>query len=158
MESYTMLLDEKNLYCQNDYTTKGNLQIQCNCYQITNGIFHRTRTKYFKVLKHKKPRIVKAILRKKNGGEGISLPESRLYCKAIVIKSIWHWEKTELQISGTGMVLGKDSTIDQWNRTENRVDILKNLQFPKGTGWGWVWVRGMDWGLYFCFCGSTIEF
>ena len=25
----------------------GNLQIQCNPYQITNGIFHRTRIKYF---------------------------------------------------------------------------------------------------------------
>ena len=27
-----------------DYTTKCNLQIQCDPYQITNGIFHRTRT------------------------------------------------------------------------------------------------------------------
>ena len=35
--------------CQNDYTTQGNLQIQCNPYQITNGIFHRTRTKTFKI-------------------------------------------------------------------------------------------------------------
>ena len=32
---------------QNDYTTQGNLQTQCNSYQITNGIFHRTRTKKF---------------------------------------------------------------------------------------------------------------
>ena len=29
----------------NDYTTKHNLQMQCNPYQITNDIFHRTRTK-----------------------------------------------------------------------------------------------------------------
>ena len=36
-------------YCQNDYTTQGNLQIQCNPYQITNGIFHRTRTKNLKI-------------------------------------------------------------------------------------------------------------
>ena len=28
------------------YTIKCNLQIQCNPYQITNGIFHRIRTKY----------------------------------------------------------------------------------------------------------------
>ena len=28
---------------------QSNLQIQCNPYQITNGIFHRTRTKYFKI-------------------------------------------------------------------------------------------------------------
>ena len=30
-------------------TTQGNLQTQCNLYQITNGIFHRTRTKDFKI-------------------------------------------------------------------------------------------------------------
>ena len=42
-----MFLDRKNQYCENDYTTKCNLQIQCNPYQITNGIFHRTRTKNF---------------------------------------------------------------------------------------------------------------
>ena len=40
----------KNQYCENDYTTKCNLQIQCNPYQITNGIFHRTRTKNFTIL------------------------------------------------------------------------------------------------------------
>ena len=40
-----MFLGRKNKYCQNDYTTKCNLQIQSDPYQITNGIFHRTRTK-----------------------------------------------------------------------------------------------------------------
>ena len=45
MERYTMFVDWKNQYCQNDYTTQGNLQIQCNPYQITKGIFHRIRTK-----------------------------------------------------------------------------------------------------------------
>ena len=44
METYAMFVDWKNQYCQNDYGTQGNLQIQCNPYQITNGIFHRTRT------------------------------------------------------------------------------------------------------------------
>ena len=39
----------KNQYCQNDYTTQGNLQIQCNPYQITNGIFHRIRTQNLKI-------------------------------------------------------------------------------------------------------------
>ena len=39
----------KNQYCEKDYTTKCNLQIQCNPYQITNGIFYRTRTKNFRI-------------------------------------------------------------------------------------------------------------
>ena len=40
-----MFLGRKNQYCENDYTTKCNLQIQYDPYQIANGIFHRTRTK-----------------------------------------------------------------------------------------------------------------
>ena len=47
MERYTMFLDWKNQHCENDSTTQGNLQIQCNPYQITNGIFHRSKTKIF---------------------------------------------------------------------------------------------------------------
>ena len=42
-------LGRKNQYCENDYITKCNLQIQCYPCQITNGIFHRTRTKNFTI-------------------------------------------------------------------------------------------------------------
>ena len=42
-------LDWKNQHCENDYTTQSNLQIQCNPYQTTNGLFHRTRTKNFTI-------------------------------------------------------------------------------------------------------------
>ena len=44
-----MFLGKNNQYCENDYTTKSNLEIQCDSYQITNGIFHRTRTKNFTI-------------------------------------------------------------------------------------------------------------
>ena len=47
MERYTMFLDWKNQYCENDYTTQSNLQIESNPYQITNGIFYGTRKKIF---------------------------------------------------------------------------------------------------------------
>ena len=49
MQIYTMFLDWKNQYCENDYATQSNLQIQCNPYQITNGIFYKTRTKNLKI-------------------------------------------------------------------------------------------------------------
>ena len=49
MERYSMFLGRKNQYCENDYATKCNLQIQCDPYQITNGIFHITRTKNFTI-------------------------------------------------------------------------------------------------------------
>ena len=44
-----MFLGRKNQYCENNYTTKCNLQIQCDPYQITNGIFHITRIKNFTI-------------------------------------------------------------------------------------------------------------
>ena len=48
-------MDQKNQYSGIEYTTQSNLWIQCNPYQITNCIFHRTRTKIFKfVWKQKK--------------------------------------------------------------------------------------------------------
>ena len=49
MEKYTVFMDWKNQYCQNDYTTESNLQIQCNPCQATNDTFQRTRTNNFTI-------------------------------------------------------------------------------------------------------------
>ena len=49
MEKYTMFIDRKNQYSENEYTTQSNLQIQCDPYLATNGIFYRTRTNDFTI-------------------------------------------------------------------------------------------------------------
>ena len=49
MEKYTVFKDWKNQYSENEYTTQGNLLIQYNPYQTTNGIFQRTRTNNFPI-------------------------------------------------------------------------------------------------------------
>ena len=42
-----------NQYCENDYTIQSDLQIQCNPYQITNGVFHKTITENFTICMEK---------------------------------------------------------------------------------------------------------
>ena len=49
MEKYTMFMDWKNQYSENEYTTQSNVQIQCNPYQANNGILHRARTNTFTI-------------------------------------------------------------------------------------------------------------
>ena len=49
MEKYTMFMDWKSQCSEKEYTTQSDLQIQCNLYQATSGIFHRARTNNFTI-------------------------------------------------------------------------------------------------------------
>ena len=89
-----MFLSRKNQYCENDYPTKCNLQIQCDPYQITMAFFTELEQKISQFIwKHKRPQVAKAVLRKKNGAGGIPFLTQTTLQKATMIKTVWHWLK-----------------------------------------------------------------
>ena len=83
-----MFLDWKDQHCKNDYTTQSNLQIQCNPYQNTNGIFHRTRRKYFTIcMETQKTPNSQSNLEKEKWSWGNQAAAFQTYYKATVIKT-----------------------------------------------------------------------
>ena len=93
MEIYTMFMDWKNQYSENTYTTQSNLEIQCNPYQATNNIFHRTRSNNFTIcMEIQKTSNSQSNLEKEEGTRGINLLDFILYYKATVIKTVWYWQ------------------------------------------------------------------
>ena len=94
-------------YCENDYTTKCSLQVQCDPYQITNSILHRTRTKKFTIhMETQKTLNSQSSLEK----EEWSWRNQPSWLR-IILQSYSHQDS---------IVLGyKNRNTDQWNKIES---------------------------------------
>jgi hypothetical protein len=92
MERSPMLMFWQDQYSKNGCLAKSNLQIQFNPHQNSNLILHQLDSAICKFIwNNKRPRMAKTTFNNKRTSGGITMPDLKLYYRAIVIKTVWYW-------------------------------------------------------------------
>jgi hypothetical protein len=109
MERSPMLMDWQDQHCKNGYLSKAIYRFNAIPNKIPIQFFNeleRTICKF--IWNNNKPRIAKTLLKDKRASGGITMPDLKLYYRAIVIKKkkkTWYWYN--------------DRKVDQWQRIED---------------------------------------